>query len=67
VVCIYRPEGSSERIFLVMDVRGESETYTRWLMVGYRGGRRTWTEGVRKDRSQMHPTLRAAIEAHIGA
>jgi len=52
----------SERIYLKRDPRGESENYTAYMLVGYRSGRRVWTEGLRKDRENMWPDIREAVE-----
>lgn len=57
---IYIP---NQRIFVVADERGESESYEAFsLHCLDANDRLVWTEGIRKDRSNMWPYWREAIE-----
>lgn len=55
----------TERIYMTKDSRGESESYTAYSLVGYRNGKRVWTEGVAKNRANMRDDLREAVGALI--
>ncbi len=52
-------------VSLVLDERGESETYEGYSLECRQESRLVWTEGIRKDRTQMRDEWRAPVEAAL--
>ena len=59
--------GPSQTVYVVADERGESETYEAFSLhcIDTRTNKLVWSEGIRKDRSQMIKSYRDAIESAL--
>lgn len=54
------------RVWMVQDNAGESERYEAFSLVAFDSkGRRVWSEGVRKDRTEMMKEWRGPVESAL--
>jgi hypothetical protein len=61
-------QSNGTMVYLTRDSRGESERYEAFSMHAYDASSRlVWTEGLRKDRSQMDDDYRTAAERALAA
>ena len=57
-----------DRVCLVLDPRGESESYTTYSLQCHYGERLVWTEGLRNDwRTSMRPEWVNAVETLLAS